>query len=228
MARYAIADIHGCAVTFSRLLEKTGFEQEDELFLLGDYIDRGPDSKGVLDIILQLHAAGRKVYCLRGNHEAMLLNALAAPENALLSNLWLQNGGRITVESFGVTQLTAIPDRYLEFLHGLSWYWETPGYILVHAGLDFVDPNPLENQVAMLWSRAWYADINQQWLGARKIIHGHTPVPKSAIEKQLTNLESSSWLDIDAGCIYYDRPGFGQLCAFNLDTQQLTFIPFSG
>ncbi|MEM9260991.1 MAG: metallophosphoesterase, partial [Bacteroidota bacterium] len=73
MPRYAISDIHGCAATFRTALKTIAFSQKDELFLLGDYIDRGPDSMGVLEHIWTLQATGYEVTCLRGNHEQMLI-----------------------------------------------------------------------------------------------------------------------------------------------------------
>ena len=76
MKQYAIGDIHGCSKTFKELLDKIGLIEGDELYLLGDYIDRGPDSKGVIDTIFELREKGFKVICLRGNHESMLLDAL--------------------------------------------------------------------------------------------------------------------------------------------------------
>ena len=79
MSKYAISDIHGCIATFKTLLDKIKFSKEDELYLLGDYIDRGPDSKGVIDHIWYLQKSGYQVHCLRGNHENMLLQEVINP-----------------------------------------------------------------------------------------------------------------------------------------------------
>lgn len=76
MKKYAITDIHGCNKTFQALLDKIAFTTADALYLLGDYIDRGPDSKGVFDTIFNLQETGHSVHCLRGNHEAMFLDSL--------------------------------------------------------------------------------------------------------------------------------------------------------
>ena len=76
MRRFAISDIHGCIKTFKTLVDRIEFSKEDTLYLLGDYIDRGPDSKGVIDHIWKIQEEGYRVHCLRGNHEQMLLEEL--------------------------------------------------------------------------------------------------------------------------------------------------------
>src|SRR5450759_5853294 len=99
--RYAIADIHGCCKTFQALIEKLQIKGSDHLYLLGDYIDRGLDSKGVLDTIMNL---GCKVVSLMGNHEDMWLRASAKMGDPVLCdaniNVWMENGGQATLKSF--------------------------------------------------------------------------------------------------------------------------------
>jgi len=87
MRQFAIADIHGHLKTFKALLREINFTVFDELFLLGDFIDRGPDSKGVIDYIEELKQTGYTVYCLRGNHEQLCLDA--APGNDAFRTLSL-------------------------------------------------------------------------------------------------------------------------------------------
>ena len=72
MNKFAISDIHGCAKNFKALLDRISLSLGDELYLLGDYIDRGPDSKGVIDHVWQLQKTGHTVHCLCGNHEQRL------------------------------------------------------------------------------------------------------------------------------------------------------------
>lgn len=106
MRRFAISDIHGCLRSFRALLEEINFSKEDTLYLLGDYIDRGPDSKGVIDHIWKLQKEGYTVHCLRGNHEQMLLNEISSPNNYF-------DGESETLRSFGVKQNLNIPRQYL-------------------------------------------------------------------------------------------------------------------
>ena len=219
MSRYAISDIHGHARTFGALLDRLHFSTADELFLLGDYIDRGPDSRGVIDKILALRAAGYRVNCLRGNHEAMLNAALRDPAER---PLWLHNGGGATVDSYTAAGYRYPPPAHLSFVDALPRYLETEGYLLVHAGLRFGGPDPLTDTEALLWLRDWYADIDYAWLGERTVVHGHTKMSQARIEAQVSRLTLDRVLDIDNGC-YSERAGMGQLCAFNLDTRELVF-----
>ena len=92
----AISDIHGFNKTFHALLDKVGLTKDDQLFILGDNIDRGPDSKGILDTIIKLQQDGYGIKCILGNHEEMMLKAHYNPSQ---SDLWLLNGGNTTLKS---------------------------------------------------------------------------------------------------------------------------------
>jgi len=222
MKQYAISDIHGCLKSFQALLEQIAFTSADELYLLGDFTDRGPDSKGVIDFIHQLKAESYTVHCLRGNHDQMLLDAA---ESSAKENFWLINGGLQTLQSYGVSQTNDIRKDHLHFLQTLPYHFQIKNYILVHAGLNFNIPNPMMDTQAMMWSRNWYSDIDPQWLGDRMIIHGHTPTPRQDIEKQLERLDQSPAMSIDNGCVYQTRQGLGALCALELTEQKLFFQP---
>lgn len=226
MRKFAISDIHGCNKTFLALLEKIQFSTADELYLLGDYIDRGPDSKGVIDSIFTLQQAGYQVHCLMGNHELMMLKAFAEEdEDDQQMNLWLRNGGAATIQSFATSDgKPDIPDVYFQFIENLKFYIETGDYILVHAGLNFKQMNPLSDEISMLWIRDWYDHIDREWLNGRIIVHGHTPIGFKNIENQLDTLLGKPVVNIDAGCVYKGRaPEFGYLCAFDLTERVLHF-----
>jgi serine/threonine protein phosphatase 1 len=233
MRSIAVSDIHGCLRTFRKLLEDVvQFTRDDQLFLLGDYVDRGPDSKGVLDYIMDLPAQGYKVQCLKGNHEDMLVRASTEPTETAQ---WIFNGGQEALDSFGANDPTHIPGRYLEFVKNLDFYIETGNYLLVHAGLNFVTDsqaaessqflwrvhNPLADKKAMLWIRNWYNDIDWNWLKDRVIIHGHTPVTTEEIWDMYDHLEEDQILDIDNGCFAKHRPGYGKLVAFDMTNRRL-------
>ncbi len=219
MAKYTISDIHGCKKSFEALLDKIQFNQSDELYLLGDFVDRGPDSKGVFDLIWTLQKMGHSIFCLKGNHEQMCLDSFNSKEK---HDYWIRYGGRETFDSFIKDGGNAIPQEYLNFIKQMPVFFDVDQYILVHAGLNFEVPSPLEEEIAMLWIRDWYGKIDKDWLKNRIIIHGHTPTPKELIELQLKRLDEVRVLDIDAGCVF-DRPGQGYLCAFELESQQLFF-----
>jgi serine/threonine protein phosphatase 1 len=170
--QFAISDIHGCLRTFEALLDQIAFSKADELYLLGDYVDRGPDSKGVIDKIWHLQSEGYVVKCLAGNHERVILDS----ERIERINGWQGLGHDTFLESFGVKKLYEVPQKYFDWMANLPYHFEIPGFILVHAGIDSRSENPLENPNVLLWIRNWYDQINYEWLEDRTIIHGHTPM----------------------------------------------------
>lgn len=223
MRQFAISDIHGCSQSFEALLDKISFSTTDVLFLLGDYIDRGPGSKLVIDRILDLQSQGYQVQCLLGNHEHAML---AAKQDWLFFENWRDGwGGMETLESFNTYSLDEIEPKYWEFLNRLKLYIETEEHVFVHAGLDFSNRfNPFENTEMLLFGRNWYDRTDYYWLGNRIILHGHTPIVKKDIETLLFRLSVNQFLNIDNGCVY-DKTGDGyyHLCAFDLTNWQLFF-----
>ena len=215
MRRFAISDIHGCLTTFKALLEKIAFGKSDILYILGDYVDRGPNSRGVIDYIWNLQAKGYQIHCTMGNHEQMLVKC-ATQHTAHFHGL------AETIDSFGVARAAEIPERYITWMQELPAYLEIDGYLLVHAGFRF-SGDPLADEDAMIWIRDWYQDIDKDWLGDRLIVHGHTPTPKTDIEQNLAILDKLPVLNIDAGCVF-DRSGYGYLCALNLEDRRFTFL----
>ncbi len=221
MRKIAMTDIHGCSLTFKALLEQTGLTRADELYLLGDYIDRGPDSRSVLDTIFKLKKEGYQVHCLSGNHEENFLSADKDPETF---QFWTESwGGRETLRSFGATHTAQVPPEYRQFLEKLPFLMEVDEYILVHAGLDFRSPNFLEPNRKMLYIRNWYDTIDYVRLSDRIILHGHTPTQKHIIEKMCNAMEVDRALSLDAGCYTEAYPGMGYLCAFDMTNRRLFF-----
>src|SRR5580765_70608 len=103
---FAIGDIHGCAVTLEKLLfDELHITKGDELCFLGDYIDRGPRSKEVVDLIIKLSADGHRVHSLRGNHEQLFSDSEKSFDHF---NNWLANGGTQTLDSFGVIRFSEL------------------------------------------------------------------------------------------------------------------------
>lgn len=217
MPTYAVGDLHGCKQTFKQLLRKIKLKKEDNLVLLGDYIDRGPDSKGVFDLIFDYQDKGYQVRYIRGNHEQILLDAVMGDADEHLR--FLSAGGKATLKSFGVKRADQIPKRYLQFMIDLPYYLEIGPYIFVHGGLNFDHKNPLKAEEDMLWMRYWYDKINHKWLGKRWIIHGHTPVPLFETQAQVDDLKKGKGqvVNLDNGCVYPQRPHLGQLTAIDLE-----------
>ncbi|WP_190300385.1 metallophosphoesterase family protein [Rufibacter hautae] len=214
MNRYAISDIHGCSKTFRYMVEQElKLKTYDKLYLLGDYIDRGPDSKGVIDFILELREANFQVITLCGNHEDLMLDARKDPE---YPEMWLLNGGIETLKSFETLSLEDIPDKYWQFLDQLQMYVELDDYLLVHAGFDFSHDYPFDDTYAMLWIRDFEPDLKM--MGGRRIVHGHTPTYLTEIAASVKK-PVSDVINIDGGCVFTSRLGY--LTALNLDTLEL-------
>ena len=129
----AIGDIHGCSAALDALLEVIRPRPEDTIVALGDYINRGPDSRGVLDRLIEL----RDCCCLiplLGNHEEMLFEALA---ESYPLDYFLGVGGDATLESYGSDRdLSLIPDSHIQFLESCIDFYETGTHIFVHANYD--------------------------------------------------------------------------------------------
>jgi serine/threonine protein phosphatase 1 len=221
MSKYAISDIHGCLKTFEAMLDKIALTQSDTLMLLGDYVDRGPDSKGVLDLIMTLQNQGYQINCLFGNHEQEMINSRTNNE---AKHHWYKWGGIQTLTSFDVEEPRDIPQKYIDFLLNLPRYIEYDGYIFCHAGLNFDTPNPFDNQESLIWIRNWYHDINYKWLGNRIVVHGHTPTDKYDIETMLQLLDKEQYIDIDCGCFRSNKSTHqGYLCCFDFENRELHF-----
>lgn len=208
--RLVIPDIHGCPNTFRELVEKIALTKDDQLFLIGDYIDKGLNSKGVLDFISELDHDGYELYPLRGNHEQMFLDI--AKENNYMLESYAQRE-RLTDMLDGIK----IKEPYLSFFESLPYYYELKDFFIVHAGFNFKAPNPFEDFDEMMWIRDYEADPN--WTGNKPIIHGHTPFNKELIMEAIHNRYPI--IPIDNGCVFSNggfSENFGTLLCLNLDT----------
>ena len=219
MRQFAISDIHGHVGKFSNLLDQLQLTKQDELYLLGDYVDRGSDSKGVIDLIWSLQADGYQLKCICGNHEEMLLDSLFDEEDELL---WLRNKGATTLKSFGVDSVTGIPKKYLSFLRRLPYYFLTDQYCFVHAGLNFKEADPFSDTYEMIWIRNWYKDMKPELVNNRIIIHGHTPIKKPEIVAMVDRLEEDRVLNVDNGS-FRTSEGMGSVCAVDLANKKAYF-----
>jgi len=219
MARYALTDIHGCVRTFKALvLEQLQLQQADELYILGDLVNKGPDSKGVLDFVLDLQAQQYQVHCLRGNHDQMLRKAARkGPAPLTLTD----TEKKLVLESFGIEKFRDLPKKYKKFLKSLPYYLELPDYYLVHAGFNFGQSDIFEDKEAMLNIRGY--EVDWQKLDNKLLLHGHTPTALHSIKKIIAHKDRK--LNLDAGCVYYRNAAYGNLIAIDLDSRQLFIQP---
>lgn len=217
--RLVVGDIHGCVLTFQTLVsEVLKLKKEDQLFLLGDYIDRGPDSGGVIDFILELKGQGFQVFPLKGNHEDMFLDAYRDYEPRFFKGLLRLQKCRGMADEKG-----EVYPRYLSFLQQLPYFYELDEFYLVHAGFDFTCEKPFESWKSMLWIRWSEPDVKQ--LNGKRVVHGHTPTHIQDIRKSIK--EEALALPLDNGCVYrkpvkrMDYLQLGNLCALDLDNMRL-------
>ena len=225
---WVISDIHGCANTLKALIEDLiQPSKHDWLYFLGDYIDRGPSSKEVVDYLMYLQKEEYNTRLLLGNHEDYLLRAykeelkqkkfLGIKQRNKVKKEWLFHGGRETMQSFKVNDLKSFPKKYLEWMKALEYYIELDDYFLVHAGFNFDADDPLEDKDSMLWVREY--NIQPKKIKNKSIIHGHVPVNLEFIDMSVKN-KSYKFIDLDNGCYMSKREGYGNLVALELNSME--------
>jgi len=192
---YAIGDVHGCLDQLQRLVdicERDGGAQKVKFALLGDYVDRGPDSRGVVDFLIDLQTwSPDEIVCLMGNHEAMLLAAIDDEAN---EPHWLRNGGNETLYSYRAPSPVDIPRKHIEWLHSLPRFHDDGMRFFVHAGVHPGRPLDQQNEHDLLWIREPFLSSTKDF--GRFVVHGHTPI-KSGVPDQRRNR-----LNIDTGAVY--------------------------
>lgn len=220
--RFAATDLHGCLRTFRYLVEQElRLRPADALYLLGDYVNKGPDSRDVLDYILSLQNAGYQVLCLRGNHEKELLDTIHGTPNA--NHMWKLPAERdMTLASFGVAQPADIPAQYVAWITALPLEIELPDFVLVHAGYDFALP-PTEmrrDEHSMLYTKSFVFDPSR--LAGKRLLHGHVPTPVAEIKASVA--QKAGAIGLDAGGVFRHNPELRHLAALNLDSWELHLV----
>ena len=218
MGFIAIGDIHGCADTLDLLLDRLAPNGEDHLVFIGDYIDRGPDSKGVIDRLLELRTAHTCTF-LRGNHETFMLEYLQNND----FQLWGMNGGVATLQSYSDdNRRVHIPAEHITFVQETALYYDTPDFFFVHAGLrphlTVAENLKQSGEQVFLWEREHLEADHLAW--EKPVVCGHTPRPEPINEEKL--------IDIDTGCVYYMHPKMGRLTAVRLPEREFVMVDYAG
>lgn len=218
LRRFAATDIHGCLETFSYLVEEElRLRPTDTLYLLGDYVNKGPDSAGVLDYIMELQNFGYQVYCLRGNHDQALLKA---GDN---DNIWKTPAERaMTLDSFNAPFSHDIPVKYRRWLAELPFDLELPDFVLVHASYNFALP-PAEMRTdthSMLYAKEFVFDPTR--LAGKRLLHGHVPTPVAEVQAAVAARAGA--IGLDTGGVYRHNPELRHLAALDLDTWELHLV----
>src|SRR5262245_48176496 len=172
---YAIGDVHGCLAKLKRLISFCRADaggQPIRLIFLGDYIDRGLDSRGVIEYLMRLQDSQTdRIICLMGNHEDMLLAAADDPD---WEESWLRNGGLQTLESYSVTDATRIPREHIAWLRSLPKFHDDGRRFFVHAGVQPDRALDEQRDHDFLWIREPFLSSDKDF--GRLIVHGHTPL----------------------------------------------------
>jgi len=210
-ALYAIGDIHGQLAAMTQAIEwieKDGGPEASIVFL-GDYTDRGPDSRGVLDFLIQGRDAGRNWTFLKGNHDRMFEWFLQTPSRAdphLFTDLsWLHErlGGQDTLRSYGLDfsarrrlsavhdeALRAVPKAHLDFLEGCPLTFETEDLFFCHAGIRPGVALCDQNEEDLLWIREKFLDFDGRH--PKIIVHGQSPIAQACHYGNRVNLDSGA------------------------------------
>lgn len=211
---YAVGDIHGCLDRLASLHERIGDDlaarpvERPLLVHLGDYVDRGPDSAGVVRRLVG-GFAGASVVNLKGNHEQMMLDALdgGAPDAFVH---WMQNGGRASLRSWAVPVAAEaaemrdhIPADHLRFLRGLALFHREGGYVFVHAGVRPGWPAERQSPEDLMWIRepflSWSGDFGAV------VVHGHTPMEGPVVKSNRIGIDTGAVLGGPLTCAVLEQ-----------------------
>lgn len=222
---YAIGDIHGRLDLLHVLRKKILKDAETKegphkIIFLGDYVDRGLDGKGVLDYLMTEPFGDEFEHIfLRGNHEEMLVGSLMGTKNSLL--FYLQNGGDITVRSFGLDPQSLYSDvepwikaidPYYDWLRRLHYFHYVEGYMFVHAGVDSRFPMDEQDANTLMWIRGQF--LNDETDFGFRVIHGHCPTKGQPEVKH-------NRINVDTGACYTHR-----LTAVCIDIDDVDHEPY--
>ncbi|MDH3581002.1 MAG: serine/threonine protein phosphatase [Hyphomicrobiales bacterium] len=209
---YAVGDIHGSIALLDRLLATivrdagTIDAATRTLVFVGDYIDRGPDSAGVVERLISGIPEGFRTVCLKGNHEMMMLDYLERPE---LLDHWLMNGAQETLASYGIdvhdieqgdvdkakcrdSLRAAIPETHRDFFSSLRLSETIGDYFFVHAGVRPGAPLDEQRPEDLVWIREEF--LNSSATFGKIVVHGHTPVDAPEIRPNRIGIDTKAWL----------------------------------
>lgn len=215
---YAFGDIHGCYAELLDLFEqaqqhlkraRAGEEEVKARFIfLGDYVDRGPMSRQVIEFLAYLHEhADEEVVTLLGNHEAMMIAADRGTRDDC--SLWVMNGGSQTLDSYEHDGVDSVKDQHITFLKSdkfrLYYHDEKMDRLFVHAG---VMPHlKLDEQVtkAFQWIREPFLSHIGKYAAAAYVVHGHTPQYSAHVRDNRCNLDSACVFGYELSCGVFDE-----------------------
>ena len=204
---YVIPDIHGrddlLGEAIAAITARSGGEA-GAILALGDYVDKGPDSKQVIDRLLRGIAAGWSLIALKGNHDAMMVEALRDP--AKMAS-WMEKGGDAALASYGGDP-AAVPQSHIAWLDRLSLMHVDAHRLYVHAGVDPEIPLDRQSEATLLWKR--YPKGFSEGFGKLHVVHGHDNFPDGPLLYEgRSNLDTLAWRTgrLTIGIFDDDKPG---------------------
>ncbi len=225
---FAIGDIHGCPDELEAMLKEIKPAAGDTVVFSGDYVDRGPSVRDVIEQLIELPRRGCDCVFLKGNHEDMMLSYLGLPGR--YGESFLFNGGVATLDSYGIGELDLshavdlLPPRHLEFLSGLAVSYLRPPYLFVHAGVMPTRQLDEQDVEDLLWIRQEFI-FSPHELG-HTVLFGHTPVRevmvdlpyKIGIDTGLVYGGKLTCLELTEGTVYQVARGNRQVRARRFET----------
>jgi serine/threonine protein phosphatase 1 len=218
---FAIGDIHGHLDALTALIDSLDLQEDDRLVFLGDFVDKGPDSKGVLDYLINLEKKHDCVF-IRGNHEEWMLYGLDTPkdqaESEKLEYFWVKHGGGKTLSSYGAEDCATfrenIPDSHRQFLENTVTAYETESHVFVHAGWD--SDKTMDEQERRTLRYRFLSEATPDPAFGKEIICGHSAMQNGhpAAKGNITCVDTieGGWLtayDI-TNSVYYQADKQGQ------------------
>lgn len=194
---FVIGDIHGCPDELDALLRAIRPQRDDTFCFLGDYVDRGPASRDVVDRLLELDRGVGKCVFLRGNHEDMLLSFLG--RDGHFGDAYLDNGGATTLRSYGLAPrpdpevAAMLPAAHLAFFDRLELKWDFGASLCVHAGVRPSVPLSRQSVEDLLWIREEFFDTPHQF--GKFVLYGHTP-------RREVEIVAPYRIGLDTGLVY--------------------------
>jgi serine/threonine protein phosphatase 1 len=204
---FVIPDIHGRDDLLSEALAAINARAADgagTIVAIGDYVDKGPQSRQVIERLLPGVAEGWKLIALKGNHDAMMVDALRNPSKMAS---WLAKGGDAALASYGGDP-AAVPQNHLAWLDGLQLMHVDDHRVYVHAGVDPEVPLDQQSPTTLLWKR--YLKGFPGGFGGRHVVHGHDNSPEGPLLYEgRTNLDTQAWRTgrLVIGVFDDERPG---------------------
>ena len=192
---YAVGDIHGSLDMVKALIDACRQHAGGgalQFVFLGDYIDRGPDSAGVIRFMMRLQDELQdRLIALRGNHEAFVLGLL---DGSVPREIWLRNGGVETLASYGARDAAELPRAHLDWMRSLRLSYDDGRRFFAHAGVDPQQPLAAQAESVLLWIREPFLSHTGDF--GRLIVHGHTPQMTGAPDLR------SNRLNIDTAAVF--------------------------